>query len=99
MDDLCAIYIQALENIRMEGACNVVAPEHVSNKAFTRKLAQALRKPMWFPNIPSLTMKLLFGKMAVMLLEGSRVSSEKIESAGYKFLYPDLDSAFKEIYF
>jgi NAD dependent epimerase/dehydratase family enzyme len=43
-------------------------------------------------------MKLLFGKLAVMLLEGSRVSSDKIENAGFRFLYPDLDSALKELY-
>lgn len=98
MDDLCAMYIHALENVKMEGAYNAVAPEHVTNKAFTRKLTQALRKPFWFPNIPAPAMRLLFGKMAEMLLEGSRVSSRKIDSTAYKFLYPDLDSAFKELY-
>ena len=98
MDDLCAIYIQALENIKMEGAYNAVAPEHVTNKAFTRRLAQALGKPFWFPNISALALRLLFGRMAVMLLEGSRMSTEKIESTGFIFLYPDLDSAFKELY-
>lgn len=98
MDDLCAIYIQALENIRMEGAYNAVAPEHVTNKAFTRKLALALRRPFWFPHIPAPLIRLLFGRMAVMLLEGSRVSSEKIQTAGYKFQFPDLDNAFKELF-
>jgi len=97
MDDLCAIYILALENVKIEGVYNAVAPEHVTNKAFTRKLTQALGKPFWFPNIPAPAMRLLFGKMAVMLLEGSRVSSEKIETTAYKFLYPDLDTAFKEL--
>ncbi len=98
MDDLCAIYINALENMKMEGAYNAVAPEQVTNKAFTRRLSQVLRKPFWFPNIPAPAMKLIFGKMAVILLEGSRVSSEKIETAGYTFLFPDLDKAFKKLY-
>ena len=99
LDDLCAIYIHALENEKMEGVYNAVAPEHVTNKAFTRKLSRALGKPFWFPNIPALAMKLLFGQMAVMLLEGSRVSSKKIRSMPYKFLYPELDNALEEIYF
>jgi len=98
VDDLCNMYINTLENFQMEGAYNAVAPEHVTNKAFTRKLAQVLGKPFWLPNIPSFVMKLMFGKMAVMLLEGSRVSSEKMEAAGYKFQFPELDSAFMELY-
>jgi NAD dependent epimerase/dehydratase family enzyme len=34
IDDLCNIYIKALEDIQMQGAYNTVAPEHVSNKEF-----------------------------------------------------------------
>jgi uncharacterized protein (TIGR01777 family) len=98
LDDLCAMYIYALENVKIKGAYNAVAPEQVTNKAFTRQLARVLHKPFWFPNIPASLMRLLFGRMAVMLLEGSRVSSDKIETAGFSFLYPDLDSAFKDLY-
>ena len=43
-------------------------------------------------------MKLLFGEMSVMLLTGSRVSSEKIVAAGYTFQYPDLNGALNNIY-
>jgi len=98
MDDLCAIYIQALENKEMNGAFNAVAPEHVTNKALTRKMARTLHKPFWFPNIPAFIMKLLFGEMAVMLLSGSRVSSAKIEASGYTFQFPNLESALKDLY-
>jgi hypothetical protein len=98
LDDLCAIYIQAMENQAMTGAYNAVAPEHITNKAFTAKVARAIHRPFWFPNIPGFVMKLLFGEMSVMLLTGSRISSEKIAAAGYTFHYPHLDGALKEIY-
>jgi len=98
MDDLCDIYIHAMEQVDMHGTYNAVAPEHITNMAFTRKLAQVLQKPLWIPNIPSFGMKLLFGEMAVMLLTGSRISSEKIQNAGFSFRFPDLDSAFLELY-
>jgi len=32
-----------------------------------------------------------------MLLNGNRVSSEKIEAVGYKFSFPDIDSALKNL--
>jgi len=97
MDDLCAIYIQALENEEMNGAFNAVAPEHTTNKALTRKMARALHKPIWFPKIPAFIMKLLFGEMSAMLLKGSRISSDKIQAAGYQFRFPQLDIALNSL--
>jgi NAD dependent epimerase/dehydratase family enzyme len=42
-------------------------------------------------------MKMLFGEMSGLLLRGSRISSEKIRSTGFEFLYPDVESALKNI--
>jgi NAD dependent epimerase/dehydratase family enzyme len=42
-------------------------------------------------------MKILFGRMSEILLNGSRVSAEKVRSAGYIFLYPKLENALVEI--
>ncbi|MCX6186464.1 MAG: DUF1731 domain-containing protein, partial [Bacteroidetes bacterium] len=82
------------EDAQMKGVYNAVAPEHKTNKDFTETLAQVLRKPLWFPNIPAIVMKIIFGKMSIMLLKGSRVSSEKITNAGYKFKFPNLKETF-----
>jgi len=98
IDDLCNIYIQAIKKKEMIGPYNAVAPEHITNKVFTQKAAHALHKPFWFPNIPAFVMKLFFGEMSVMLMSGSRISSEKIESTGYTYLFPNLDSAFKDLF-
>ena len=97
LEDLCDIYIHAMENETMTGPYNAVAPEHITNKAFTRKLARALHKPFWFPNIPSFVMKLLFGEMSAMLLTGSRISSEKIQAAGFQFRFPQLKTALNNL--
>ena len=98
IDDLCQIYILAMEQEGMHGAYNAVAPEQVTNRIFSKELAKALRKPFWFPRIPAIFMRLLFGEMSVILLTGSRVSSEKITEAGHVFLYPRLVDALREIY-
>lgn len=97
IDDLCGIYIKAIEDTQMDGAFNAVAPDHKSNKEFTRTLAHVLKKPFWFPNIPTITMKLLFGKMSTMLIKGSRISAEKIKATGYNFLFPDLETALTDL--
>ena len=98
MDDLCNIYIQAIKDKEMAGPYNAVAPEHITNKDFTKKAAHALHRPFWFPKIPAFVMKLFFGEMSLMLLTGSMISSKKLESTGYTYLYPNLDSSFRELY-
>ncbi len=93
IDDLCNIYIKAIEDKKMKGAFNAVAPEHTTNKEFMKTLARVHNKPFLAPNVPAAVMKILLGEMAGLLLKGSRISSHKIRSAGYKFLYPGLESA------
>jgi NAD dependent epimerase/dehydratase family enzyme len=74
-----------------------VAPEHLTNKEFTQRLATILNKTLWLPNVPAFVMKILFGKMSEILLHGSRVSSEKIKATGYKFLFPSLERALNQL--
>jgi uncharacterized protein len=98
IEDLCNIYIKAIEDISLKGAYNAVAPEHVTNREFMLTLAKVLGKPFFFPAVPSFAMKILFGKMSGILLNGSRVSADKIISAGYNFEFPDLENALKNLF-
>jgi len=81
----------------MNGAYNAVAPDHKTNRDFTETLARVLKKPFWFPNVPILLLKLIFGKMSEIIINGSRVSSEKIIKAGYRFKFTNLESALVDL--
>ena len=96
-DDICGIYIKALEDATMHGAYNAVAPTHTTNYELTKTLAHLLHKPFWFPRVPAFALRLLLGDMANMLLEGSRVSCQKISDAGYQFQFPTLEAALKTL--
>lgn len=96
IDDLCQIFIKAIEDQNIKGVYNAVAPDHITNRDLMRSLSEVCRKPFWFPAIPEFLMKMIFGEMSGILLEGSRVSSEKILSAGYSFRYPGLCEALEE---
>ncbi|MFV1977597.1 MAG: TIGR01777 family oxidoreductase [Candidatus Scalindua sp.] len=97
IDDLCDIYIKAIEDIHMGGAYNAVAPDHKTNKEFIQALTRVLKKSLWFPNVPAITMKLMFGEMSEILLKGSRISADKIKAMGYNFLFPDLEVALTDL--
>ncbi|MBN2485564.1 MAG: TIGR01777 family oxidoreductase [Bacteroidales bacterium] len=98
IDDLCRIYLKAVNDEMLFGAINAVAPEYVSNKLFMKTLAISLRKPFWLPAIPAFILKAIFGEMASILLNGSRVSPDKIMQSGYHFLFPSLKKALADIF-
>lgn len=97
IEDLCGIYIKAIEDVLMEGAYNAVAPDQKTNEEFTLTIARVCKKPFWFPHIPGFIIRLLLGEMSKMLLKGSRISSDKIQRSGYKFMFPDLESALTDL--
>lgn len=97
IDDLCQIFVHAIENTDMTGAFNAVAPNHVTNKEFFRTMAKVLGRPFFMPNVPAFTLKIALGEMADMLLKGSRISCDKIKNTGFKFQYEQLNDALKDI--
>lgn len=97
IDDLCGIYIKAINETQMNGAYNAVSPDHKTNKDFTETLARVLKKSFWFPNVPALLLKFIFGKKSEIILKGSRVSSEKIIKAGFQFKFPNLEGALVDL--
>lgn len=92
MEDLCNMYLSAIENIEIEGIYNAVTPENITNTMFTKITAKTLKKTLWLPNIPAFILKILLGELAIILLEGSKVSSEKIKKTGFKFKYNSLEN-------
>lgn len=97
IDDLCEMFIKAIQDDRLQGVYNSASPDHQTNESINRLLCEVMEKPLWLPNIPSLLIKLLFGERSVLILNGSRVSSEKIENTGFVFLYRDLKSALMDL--
>jgi len=97
IDDLCSIYFKAIEDTKIIGSFNAVAPEHTTNKQFMKTIARNLDKPFWFPKIPPIVIKVILGKMSEMIISGSRISSDKIRKSGFVFKYPNLESALKQL--
>jgi uncharacterized protein (TIGR01777 family) len=97
IDDLSSVFEFALKNENINGAYNASAPQHTDNENFTKEIAEVLHKPMFMPNIPGFVMKMIFGELSVVLLEGSRTSSEKLQSEGFQFKFPELKPALKNL--
>lgn len=98
IDDLCDMYLFAIENSHISGVFNAVAPEHHQSKSFSKSLAKSLKRPFIPLPAPGFLMQLIFGELSVILLKGSRISSEKIESKGFTFRFPTLQNALKNLF-
>jgi uncharacterized protein (TIGR01777 family) len=96
--DVVGMYLLAIENESFTGVYNMVAPNPVTNEQLTQAIAKQLHKPLWAPKIPAFFLKLLMGEMSIIALGSTKVSAQKIEDAGFKFKYPNISSALKEIY-
>jgi uncharacterized protein (TIGR01777 family) len=95
--DLCGIYLKAIQDEKMKGAFNAVSPQHLAQSEFMRTLASEMNKPFFHPPVPSMFLKAALGEMSDVVLNGSRVSAEKIIFQGHKFLYPEFVGALKEV--
>ena len=93
IDDVVGIFMKALEDDKMDGCFNAVAPELVDNYQMTKSIAEKLSRPFFLPNVPTFVLKIILGEMSNIILEGSAVSADKIQSKGYQFKYTQLKTA------
>jgi len=98
IEDLCRIFIQAIENESMNGSYNAVAPIPVNNKTLTLTLAKAMRGKFFIPlYVPIIMLKLILGGRSIEVLKSTTVSCEKIKKTGFLFLFPTIEAAIKQL--
>ena len=96
IDDLCRVYLKAISEGTMTGAYNAVAPEQTDYRKFVMTMAEVMKKPFLAPRIPAILMRIAMGKSSVVALRGSRISPEKLISAGFVFSHPALREALSD---
>lgn len=95
IDDLCAIYLEAIKNTYMTGAFNAAIYDNTTNAIFSKTLAKIYGYSVWLPNVPAFLIKMALGEMARIILTGRRVSSVRIVETGFKFQFTSLKSALR----
>ena len=96
IDDAVGIVLHAARTEGLSGPVNVVAPSPVQNSEFARALGRAMGRPAGLPT-PAALLKVLLGEFAEFLLTGQRVVPRKVEESGYRFRFPQLDAALRDI--
>lgn len=97
IDDLCTMFVRTIEDKALRGAYNGTGPYAVTNRELTRVIARVLHKPMFMPPVPAFALRLVLGEMADVVLSGSRVSSGKMQDAGFVFAFDTVEKAVKDL--
>jgi uncharacterized protein len=97
IQDVVNAFIWTLEQRKhLPPVLNLVA-DNTTNKELTQHIAKHIHKTLWLPNVPTLALKLVYGDMACLVLEGSAVSSKALENLGFQFQYKSLEESIKEL--
>lgn len=91
-DDLVSLLLWLLDTPTAAGIYNGAAPNPVTNRTFTRTLAQLLHRPAVLP-VPAWALRGVLGEMSSVLLGSQRVVPTRALAQGFEFRYPTLEVA------
>ena len=99
LSDLMAMFIAAVENEKLSGIYNAVAPAATTNADLMRALRRVLGRP-WSPPVPAMAINLgakLMGSEPSLVLVSQRVFPQNFLVAGFKFRFPELTPALNDL--
>ena len=98
IDDLCRMYIEAIENKELNGNYNAVAPMPVTNKKLILHIAETIKNKFYIPiHVPEFLLKIMMGQRSIEILKGATVSDKRIKATGFTFFYPTIEAAIDEL--
>ena len=92
IQDLVALIALLMRESTVRGAFNATSPFPVTNREFTRALAEAVHRPAILP-VPAFTLKWMLGEMSQVLLASQRAIPDAAQRAGFVFQHPDIFAA------
>ena len=97
MEDEVGLIRHLLNSESLQGPVNATAPAPVTNREFSKTLGRVLGRPAILP-VPALALKLLMGEMAQeLLLDGQKVMPRRALADGYRFRFPELEGALRDL--
>jgi len=96
IDDIVGLYRLALEDPRVSGPVNAVAPDVRREREVAKEIGLVLHRPSLLP-VPAFALKLVLGKEAQLLLHGRHAEPAKARGYGYQFRFGGLHEALEDI--
>ena len=97
IDDLVGLYRLAIQNPRLSGPINAVAPDVRRQRELAREMGHVLHRPSVFP-APAPLLRIALGEQADLLLHGRHATPVKAQAAGYAFAFGGLHEALEDLF-
>ena len=98
IEDLCRMFLFALQKENINGIVNGVAPHPVTNEEMCRKILQVRGKADISFGVPEFVLRLVLGEMVDVVLTGSNIRPEAILKNGFKFNFNDVEAALSDVF-
>jgi uncharacterized protein (TIGR01777 family) len=95
-DDEIGLFLHAVDSGSVSGPMIAAAPNPVRQRELARAIGEVLHRPAITP-APAAALKLLFGEMSEIVLASHRVRPEVALRTGYRFRFPELAPALRDL--
>jgi len=95
MDDLVAAIEFIINNDDINGPVNFVSPGAVRHRQFAKALGSVLKRPSFMP-APGFMIRMILGEMGKALMSSQLADPVVLQTRGFPFRFPDIDSALKD---
>lgn len=96
IEDLKNAYLHVINDKKLDGIFNLVAPQIITNKEFTKILARLLHRPA-FLSVPEFAVKILFGDGAKVLTSGQKVVPKRLQASGFEFKFTTIEATLQDL--
>ncbi|MFO8067599.1 MAG: TIGR01777 family oxidoreductase [Bacteroidales bacterium] len=96
INDLVKLILFIINNKQINGPVNATAPYPVKMNEFSKTLAKVLKKPSWI-RVPEYILRITLGQMSETITHGQNAIPEKTSNAGFKFQFPTIKTALKDL--
>jgi uncharacterized protein (TIGR01777 family) len=95
-DDEARAIQYLIESPESAGSYNLTAPDPATSRTFAHAVGRVLRRPTFMP-VPAFAIKLMFGEVGQLVLEGQRVLPARLQAEGFHFEHPELEAALHDL--
>ena len=96
LDDQVHAILHLINTSAASGAYDFAAPDAVTNAQLGKTIARVLHRPYYFP-VPAFAMRAVLGELSTLVLEGQRAHPTRLLESGYRFRFPTLEGALRDL--
>ena len=85
-----------IETEEAHGAFNLTAPNPVTNGELAKLIGQVMGRPSFIP-VPGFAMRLAFGEVAEVVLQGQRAIPQRLLDLGFEFDFPTAEPSLQDL--